>query len=136
MSALIQRRSHRAQSSIEVILGSLVLITLTLFGLDLSVIVLANTANDSLAKSAARAAANQGSRLQAMDAAKQCVSEFKTSVLIVDVKMSGDFSYEEKRGVLVKTIMTVKVPVSFSGMELVKFEAQAAEPVVASPADV
>lgn len=129
-------RRRKGQSLVEVLVGSFVLIPIALFGIDLSAVVLANTANDSLAKSAARAAANQGNQRDALAAARQCVLNFQTSPVIVDVRMDGDMTYDERNLVVVKTIMTVKMPVAVAGMETIKFEAQAVEPVVAAPADV
>ncbi len=130
------RRNRKAQSLVEVLVGSFLLIPIALFGLDLSVLVLANTANDNLVKSAARAAANQASKPEAIAAARQCVSEFKTSPIIVEVKLADELKFEKQDSVVVKTIMTVKVPVGVAGLDILKFEAQAVEPVVALPADV
>ncbi|MBX9573990.1 MAG: hypothetical protein K2X77_34155 [Candidatus Obscuribacterales bacterium] len=131
-----KRRRSRGQSLVEVLVGSMVLIPIALFGIDLCVIVLANTANDSLAKTAARAAANQGSRQEANAAASKCVDQFKKSSLIVDVQLSQDFNYEKSKEVIVKTRMTVKLPAGVQGFDLLKFDAQAVAPVVAAPADV
>ena len=130
------RKSKLGQCLIEVMIGSMLLIPIALLGVDLSAIVLANSANDSLVKSAARAAANQGNRQEAERAAADCVAGFRTSELILNVRMSGDFAYDASHTVLVKTIMTVKLPVGLKGFETVKFEAQAVEPVLAAPADV
>lgn len=54
-----QKRSHRsrAQSIIETVVGIIFLIPIVLLLFDVGVLVLANTANDNLAKQAARAAA-------------------------------------------------------------------------------
>lgn len=132
-----RRRGQRhGQSLIEVIVGSFMLIPIALFGVDMTAIVLANTANDNLAKSAARAAANQDSREKAQAAARSCIGEFQKSAMIVDVQLSDGLSYQKDKSVVVKTRMTVKLPAAFQGFDLIKFEAQAVEPVLALPADV
>ena len=131
-----KRRTGRAQSLVEVLVGSIALIPIALIGIDLCVVVFANTANDSLAKTAARAAANQGSRQEANAAAVKCVDQFGKSSLILDVQLSQDFNYEKDKEVVVKTRMTVKLPAAPQGFDVLKFDAHAVAPVLAAPADV
>lgn len=52
-----RRRGTNAQSIIETVVGIIFLIPIVLFLFDIGVLILANTANDNLAKQAARAAA-------------------------------------------------------------------------------
>ena len=124
------------QSIIEVLVGCIFLIPMALAGLDVIVLVLANSANDSLVKNAARAAANQTTRNGALIAAQRCVDAFHTSNIIVGVEMAQNVDYQQDKNVSVKTVMTVKMPVGIAGFEIIKFQAQATEPVVAMPADV
>ena len=124
------------QGLIEVLVGSLILITLAWLGLDVATLVLAGTANDGLAKSAARAAANQMTKQGASDAAQKCINHFATSSIITKVGMIGDLQYQDKKEVVIKTEMQVRPPASFPGFEVITFRAQAVEPIGANPADL
>lgn len=89
-SKAAQRRSH-AQSIVETVVGLLFLVPIVLFLLDMAVIVLANMANDNLAKTCCRAAAsatdtsvtpNVGTYNAANTAATQAASGFASSAII------------------------------------------------------
>jgi Flp pilus assembly protein TadG len=58
MRKLYLSRKSKAQSIVETLVGSLFLIPMVLFLFDVAFLVLTNSANDTLAKSAARAAAS------------------------------------------------------------------------------
>ncbi len=130
------RRAKSGQGLIEVLVGGIVLITVGWFGLDLAAIVMANSTNDGLAKSAARAAANQVDKKAAGEAANQCITHFASAGIITKVKMDGDISYEPNKAVAVRTVMEVRPPVGFPGFETITFHAQAVEPIVGVPADL
>jgi Tfp pilus assembly protein PilV len=132
----MRTRTQRGQGLIEILVGSIVLIALGWLGLDTAAIVLANSANDGLAKSAARAAANQIDQGAAQEAAKKSIDHFAKSGVITSVKMEGNIDYSPKKQVVVKTVMEVKPPVSFLGFETITFHAQAVEPIVGTPADL
>jgi hypothetical protein len=57
MTSRSRKRCAKAQSLIETVVGIIFLIPIVLFLFDIGVLVLANTANDNLAKQCARAAA-------------------------------------------------------------------------------
>jgi hypothetical protein len=84
------QRRRRAQSIIETLVGIIFLIPVVLFLFDIAVLILANTANDHLAKAAARAAASATDSTGAagdsfaLTAAQNVVNNFKTSPLITD----------------------------------------------------
>lgn len=136
MSRLKNRASNKGQSFIEVIVGSMLLVPIALFGLDVMVIVLASSANDTLAKNAARAAANQSVKVLAVAAAQKYVASVPKSAMVLDAKLDGSIDYQDKKQVEVKTAMKVKVPAAFAGMDVVELRAVAVEPIVAGPADI
>lgn len=129
-------RSKSGQGLIEILAGSIILIGLGWLGLDVATIVLANSSNDGLAKSAARAAANQADKYTATEAANKCIKHFATGGVITKVGLEGDIDYQSKKNVVVRTTMQVRPPVTFPGFELITFHAQAVEPIVADPADL
>ncbi len=127
------KRSTNGQVYIEVLCGIMILIPIALFGLDLIVLVLANSANDSLAKDCARAAANAQGSGGALTAAKQIVDQFPASPLIEKVILDDSkLSFNTSAGaVVVETEMTVRIPVTLPGtISSMKFRARASEPVV------
>ncbi len=130
------RRRKRGQSLIEVITGALVfIIPVSIAGLNLITLVLINQANDHLAKSCARAAANQQSLALAQQAAQKCIAAFPKSSLIVDVHLSGPVKFDQDK-VAVTTEMNVKIPTIFPGMDKFNFKALGVEPVVGIRADI
>ena len=131
-----ERRGQKGQSTIEALVGSMLLIPICLLGINAVTCVLTNSVNDNLAKSAARAAANQQSKVAAEDAAKQCISHFPKSAIILDVQLADAITYVDKKHVAVKTTMQIKLPASFAGFDKLQFNAQAVEPIVGVPADV
>jgi Flp pilus assembly protein TadG len=129
-------RTKKGQCFIEMIVGSMVLIPVCLVGLDFVALVLANSMNDSLAKSAARAAANQQTKPAAQAAALQVVSAFPISTMINDIKLTSPIDYNGKDKVAVNTTMTVRLPAPFPGFNQFDFRAQAVEPIVGKRADI
>ncbi len=123
-------RSARAQALIEAVCVAMVLIPLALFLLDFMVLVIANSMNDSCAKSAARSAANQADQLTALSAAKKSVSSLHTSALITNVSMPG-FFYDSTNGkVTVQTQIGVHLPMPFPGYTDMTFQATDVEAIV------
>ncbi len=150
-----KRGRTSGQSIIETVVGIIFMIPIVLFLLDIAVLVMANTANDNLAKSAARAAAsakdtstNAGTSKAAFSAANTAANSFAESAIIT--KTSGDFltgfcwnavggldnqgwpgDAPAMGNVGVVTSMTVKLPVPFPFLpSTVDFQAKAVEPVV------
>ncbi|MBI2812117.1 MAG: hypothetical protein HYX67_14975, partial [Candidatus Melainabacteria bacterium] len=91
----LTRSNRKGQSIVETVVGIIFMIPIVLFLFDVGVLVLANTANDNLAKQAARAAAsavdpgtNQGTLVAAESAAQNIVNKFQTSGFIDKVQFS------------------------------------------------
>ncbi len=157
------RHSHSSgksgQTIVETVVGILFMIPIVLFLLDIGVLVLANTSNDNLAKSVARAAASaidtsssQGSAPAGYTAALNAADRFNESAIISKTGSSFVTGYcwnglgtEDKQGtswpnavpapnigdVGVVTAMTVHLPVPFPFLpNSVDFQAKAVEPVV------
>lgn len=148
------------QSIIETVVGITFLIPIVLFLLDIGVLVLANTTNDNMAKTIARAAASardssssEGSGPAAYSAALAAANKFSESAIITK-PAAGSFvtgycwnglGNEDKQGsswpntiptpnigdVGIVTSMTVHLPVPFPFLpSTVDFQAKAVEPVV------
>lgn len=131
--ARVNGRKNKGQGLVEVLTGAMLfLVPISLGALDLTTIVLVNSANDHLVKNCARAAADQDDQNKAAKAAEECISKFPKSAVIVGVNLEGSVEYKEDDQVAVKTIMTVKLPIGGS----IKFHAQAVEPLVAKPSNV
>lgn len=138
------------------------MIPIVLFLFDVAVLVLANTANDNLAKQAARAAAsavdpgngNQGDITVAETAANNIVGHFSTSGFIDNVQFAYLFyngtAKAESGGlgappalattdpgpgnVAVTIAMQARAPVPFPGFDTQRtFWARAVEPIVSLP---
>ncbi|MBX9569915.1 MAG: hypothetical protein K2X77_13540 [Candidatus Obscuribacterales bacterium] len=150
------RRKPLAQSIIETVVGIIFLIPIVLFLFDVAVLVLSNTANDNLAKSAARAAASatdsagKGNGDDAEKSAKAIADNFATSPIIQ--KSGGSFvtgffwnggsGNQVSTGdpitpapgdgqVAVITTMRVVLPVPFPFLPAhTDFKAKAVEPIV------
>ena len=136
MNFRARARNKVGQSLNEAVVGALILIPIALTGLDLTIIVVCNSANDGLVKNAARAAANQGTKAKAIKAAKDCIANFPRSPIILDVKLAGDIDYIDQKQVAVQTVMTMKLPVGLPGMDILEFNARAVEPLVALPSKI
>lgn len=127
------QRNQKGQVFIEVVCGMmLVLVPIALAALDITVLVLGNSANDSLAKSCARAAANEKNSGNALSAAEQVVSRFPASALVEKVVLNtSQFNYSTNQNVTVETVVTVRMPVPVPLVEQkIDFRARATEPVV------
>lgn len=141
-------RGKRGSSIVETAVGLLLLIPVALFLVDLVSIVLVQTANDQLAKQAARAAAEtpdpgdgtaQG---KAQGAAQQIVDAFPVSRLITNPQLlKCDYTNTANTSqVAVRTQVTCVLPVPLpfnAALSRFNFVAEATEPIVAvlSPDD-
>jgi len=128
----------RGSSIVETAAGLLVLVPVVLFLLDLVALVLVQTANDSLAKHAARAAAERADAASAGIAAQQVVDAYPSSTMLTNphIDGAGGFVYTNIPGtsqVYVRTVVTCKLPIAVPliGISEVDFKAEATEPIVA-----
>lgn len=156
-------RPTRAQSLIETLVGVIVLIPIVLFLFDVAALVLANSANDNLAKHCARAAASAtnaagtGDGNAAQAAAVRISNNFATSLIIKKPTTGGVggsyVTFFDWAGptrvtagtneggappaangqVVVISTMLVNMPVPFPFFQEAHFRARAVEPIVSIP---
>ena len=125
-------RNRKGEAIISVVFGSTILIVICLFAADIIFLALANSANDTLARNAARAAANQQDAGTAVRAASGVVTDFHTSALIPAASLTN-VAYTSDQ-VVVKTTINVKLPASLLGWpSALTFVAQDGEAVVGKP---
>jgi hypothetical protein len=125
-----RNRRPKAQALMEVLIGMFILIPIALFILDMVVLVVTNSANDSLAKNCARAAANEQTSTKANDAAQNVVASFHRSNIITNAILVG-CNYRDRDSVIVETAISVKLPVTVLGINCSPtFHASAVEPIV------
>ncbi|CAN5950791.1 unnamed protein product [Sphagnum jensenii] len=131
--ALNTKRANKGEALISAVIGSAILVPIALMVLDLVFLVLVNSANDNLAHSAARAAANQQNAATANSAATDIVMGFHTSEIVPNANL--DLLTFTKESVTVNTSIDVKLPARFPGMPTyITFRAADSEPVVGIPA--
>jgi hypothetical protein len=129
-STIRTRRNHRGDAIIEAVTIAIVLIPVALCLLDLIVVVIANNMNDTAAKNAARAAANQGDKPSAQAAAEKALESFHQSSIIESIEIEH-FKYPQKKDkVTVQTKMKVRLPIPFPGYNDLTFMAKDVEPIV------
>lgn len=164
MSAAIKdgySRKRSGQSIIETVVGIIIIIPIVVLLLDVALLVLANSANDNLAKSCARAAASAtngagtGNGNQALQAAQNIANNFQQSLIIQRVGgnfvtgfcwnpdapgfakvNSGNLQGPDPAPgqVAVLTTMRVSVPIPLPGTpNQWNFRARAVEPIVSLP---
>ncbi len=123
-------KRSRGTSIVETIAGLFILIPLLLALVDVAVAVLAQTANDAMCKSAARAAAESQNVGQAEAAAQTAVDRFPAAGYIIS-KGRPQVTYNANVSVRVITEITWRPPVQipFSPRDL-KFVTDVTEPVV------
>jgi hypothetical protein len=124
------RRSERATSITEAIVGAFVLVPIALCLVDLGVLVVANSINDTAAKNGARAAANQADGHDAFFAAQDAVNAFHTSPILKSITLLTVDYPPDQSSVSVKTQVVVKLPIPFPGLDNLTFQAQDVEPIV------
>lgn len=125
------QRTAQGQGFIEVLVMTMAIIPIALFMMDAMVVVSTNVVNDTAAKNAARAAANQSDGSSAKSAALKALQAFKPSPIIASVQLD-DFQYPlSKEGVTVRTKMEIKLPAPLPGYSTLTFLARDIEPIVA-----
>jgi Flp pilus assembly protein TadG len=123
------RNAHLGSSMIESVVGLTLLIPMSLLFVDLAALVLAQTANDALAKEAARTAAQQNTNALATSAAQTVINNFAASKLM---NVTGYTTNYTNDSVTVQTNITctLPIPLPFVGIKTQNFVAQSTEPVV------
>ncbi len=121
-------RTRKGSSLAESAVAAIVLIPIALAILDLIVLVSANTMNDTTAKNAARAAANQANETQAELAVQNSLSTFHKSSIITGIDVALQYTLEQ---VTCTSTMNVHLPVPFPGFSDFVFKAKDVEPVIA-----
>jgi hypothetical protein len=125
-------RSRRGQSFIEAVCAAFIIIPIALCLLDLIVLVVANSMNDTAAKNAARAAANQPDGPSALAAAQKSLNSFHGSAIVNSI-IIADLSYPDPNNsgaVSCVTQMQVHMPMPFPGFADITFKAEDVEPIV------
>lgn len=126
----IRRRKSRGTSIVESALAAILLVPIALGILDLIVIVVANSMNDTACKNAARAAANQSEGSLAFNAAKKSLESSKASSIVKSIAFEI-FDWQGLDGnVTCSTKMVVRLPIPFPGMQEISFVAKDVEAVV------
>jgi Flp pilus assembly protein TadG len=148
MLSFRRKGSRRSGSSLfETAAGLFVLVPVVLFLFDLVSMILVQTANDALAKHAARAAAETpnpdpptstpAAQTQATTTATQIVNSFPPSRLAGNpTLLVCNYTDDRVNGisqVYVRTRLscTLPIPVPFSSISAIDFVAEATEPIVA-----
>ena len=129
------RRNHceKGASIAEAVTGLVVLVPIVLILIDISAIVLTQTANDDLAKHAARLAAGQSTPQLRQAAATSVVNNYPPSTMTSTPSLVS-YSEPNKQQVTVSTSMVCNLPVQvpFGGPTTQQFTAFATEPIVPS----
>ncbi|HMO20116.1 MAG TPA: hypothetical protein PKC98_04010 [Candidatus Melainabacteria bacterium] len=127
---LVRSRKTRGGAIIETVAGLFVMVPIILFMIDGIAMVLAQTANDALAKKCARAAASEPDQPKAAAAVSNVISGFSSPVLTnVTANIT---SFDAASTVRVQTQVTfvfpVQVPIVGATSQI--FVADATQPVV------
>ena len=127
----IGRRKTKGVGLVESIVMAIVLIPVTLFFLDLIVLVLANSINDNACKNAARVAANQRKFDDAVSASEKVVASYSKNSIIKSLKiLTIDYDEANHTNVAVKTQVKVHMPIPFPGYSDFTFVAKDVEPIL------
>lgn len=126
-------RDRRGSSLVETVLGSIIIVMIALFLVDVASIVICQTQNDALAKHCARAASNQDNSSKATTAVNDVITEFQKAGggSKICVFQNKTLTWSDAQ-VFVKTEVTCNFPVPIPfGPASMNFMAEATEPVVA-----
>lgn len=128
------RRARAGQCAIELVIGLICFVPLAMFLIDVFSAVAMSSINDTLAKSAARAAANQQTQHLANVAAQHAINRFpvQPNGLVRSVELIGvDYHANNKVAVRVALQTALPAPLPFLN-STPRFLAQAVEPIVAA----
>jgi hypothetical protein len=131
LKARVKRKDRDLGSSImESLAGLILIIPMSLLFVDVAALVLAQTANDALAKQAARSAAQTANPADAQTAVNTVIQNYHQSKLLTI--NSGVISVYTADTITVVTNITctLPVPLPFVGITSQNFVAAATEPVV------
>ncbi len=125
----MRARRKKGQALIETIVGLFIFVPVVLFLIDVIAMVMAQTANDALAKDCARAAAEEVDQAAAQTTVDQVKVNFSSPVLKINTAKVLSYSDET---VTVQTNATFTFPVQIPvvGVSTQIFTADATEPVV------
>jgi len=126
-------RRKRGTSIVETAAGLFIIIPIVLFLFDVAAAVLAQTANDSMCKSAARAAAETDSQGRAQAAAQTAVDRFPAAGYIISKRLFRTVDYNTTTAsVRVETEIVCRfpVPIPFGGPDRMNFVTDQTEPIV------
>lgn len=144
------RRTRAGQSAVEMVAGTIVVIPIVLFLLDIGCLIVANYINDDLCTRAARAAANQSSAADAKASAQRVLQKLDTSKSgILTALKSMDATGKSESGelgfvdydnsnpghIVASTKISVKLPVPFPFLpQTADFTSRSVLPIVAQKA--
>jgi hypothetical protein len=110
---------------------AIVLIPVTLFFLDLIVVVLANWTNDSACKNAARVAANQRIGSDAINASEKAIDAYRKNSIVKELRiLTIDYDEKGHTTVAVQTELIVHLPIPLPGYSDIRFLARDVEPIL------
>lgn len=126
-----KKRSRKGVGLVESIVMAIVLIPVTLFFLDLIVVVLANWTNDSACKNAARVAANQRIGSDAISASEKAIDAYRKNSIVKELRiLTIDYDEKGHTTVAVQTELIVHLPIPFPGYSDIRFLARDVEPIL------
>ncbi|MBX9567492.1 MAG: hypothetical protein K2X77_01295 [Candidatus Obscuribacterales bacterium] len=143
-------RTRAGQSVVEMVAGTMVVIPIILFLLDIGTLIVANYINDDLCTRAARAAANQSTADEAKASAQRVLQKLDTSKtgILTDLKSldaagktpAGELGFVDYDNVnpghiVAATRISVKLPVPFPFLpQTADFTSRSVLPIVAQKA--
>ena len=120
----------------ETLVGLAIMIPLALFAIDVVALINSSHMNEEWAETAAKAASRTSTSRGARETAEKAVMEMPLSQVVKSIRVDN-VQFDPVEGhVIVTTIMDVKLPVSFPGMEVVTFRHKAIQPIVSTPASI
>jgi|688.fasta_scaffold257483_2 hypothetical protein len=126
-----KKRSRKGVGLVESIVMAIVLIPVTLFFLDLIVVVLANWTNDSACKNAARVAANQRIGSDAINASEKAIDAYRKNSIVKELRiLTIDYDEKGHTTVAVQTELIVHLPIPLPGYSDIRFLARDVEPIL------
>jgi|GEM_PF-433208 len=124
-------RNKRGRGLVEAVTAAFILIPIAFFLLDVTVLILASTMNDTAVKNAARAAASQSDFASGWQAANKSLDNFKSSSIVKLLKLTKvDSDPKWQISVTCETTMIVNVPIPVPGYGDIVFTGRATEPIV------
>ncbi len=129
---LLRHNRKRAATLAETMAGLILVIPVVLFLIDVVALVIAQTANDALAKHCARAAAGGKDNAEANSAAQAVIAAFSDNFIVSGAQLVPGSSCKawSNTQVTCVTQVTCTLPVPIPGHSTQIFQADATEPVV------